>query len=265
MTKPIAALVFTICLVLTASGALPAKGEQLAEANLCEQLFGSFTIKLTLTPTASAKKILGTKYSVELRSPGLDIASWNKSISEKRWLDALRLIASRPVTRFPSPEELEGLRLKLLRKEFTAFVKTKADLSHTHAVSLSEVVKLDTERLYADGIPVAGWKGSSLWPTSSWTRHPDGTGWHVPWWYVYGELIIAPGAYSPAPKGPSYEFQNKVLKAGKPLLTQHNDGILQVLEQRRKLAELTNDEIIEALDKACLERYRARRRVALAQ
>ncbi len=130
-----------------------------------------------------------------------------------------------------------------------------------------------------------------------WERHPEGSGWYFSWCPVDGEVIIAPAfpkdSLNPFPGDRSLSVLAKIEEAaiglGKntgPVLWKQVDyrgvrsssdvpdgvvpgrlgavGLGPTLQKKFKLGEVTPQQISDALDKACLERFLARRKAALA-
>lgn len=275
--------------------------EQQHRAALCPALLGDLRAELKVTPSASVKKLLGSGFSVELcGGPNpIDLDRLGKAIASKKWLEVLSILQKSRVTEYPDEVALDGVRREFLNHEFLAFVKTPVDVSQLHPIVLSEdKPKRDTlgvditscEYVYIGGKPVRCYSGIGHWPYLKWERHPDGSGWYFTWRPIDGEIIIVPGLPKDSTFPLSFEDQTpsimaKIEKAG-PVLWAMADGrdvkpgskvpegvvpgrleevgLVPTLEKKFKLGDVTPRQISDALDKACLERFLARRKAALA-
>jgi hypothetical protein len=235
---------------------------------------------LKITPSVSVNKLLGDNYSVELRSGpnAIDLEKLESAIAAKKWLDVLTILKRERVTKYPDESELDGTRHSFLTHEFLALVKTPVDISATHPVSLTEDRPAGPELgnktispvyCYVNGKPDLG---TGSFPYLVWKRHPDGIGWYFTWRPIDGEIIVVPGL----PKDPLVPLSTEdevpavnyeIRKVG-PVLQSQKDfdsGLVPTLKKKFTLGELTPQQIVDALDKACLERFLAQRKFAVAK
>lgn len=242
--------------------------EQKRLAQICADLLTGLPLDAKVTPSATVKKILGSNYTVELRDGNhpIDLQKLRAAVSSKNWLDALSILKGEKLTAYP--EDTDGiLDQELFRHEFTIVVLTKADLSKTVAISISEVMpSLGTDPFKGndsiiDGRKVQftiGQEGESL---HTWTKHPDGKGWYCTWQPEEGELIIVP-----IPKGDNQAktlIDYKLSQCG-PDISSEERGLIPRLQKKLTLGEVSKQEAEKELANACLERYQAQRKAALS-
>lgn len=272
--------------------------EQERRAALCSELLGDLRADLKVTPSASVKRLLGNNFLIELRGGpnAIDLDKLGKAIAAKKWLEVLSILQKTRVTEYPDEATLDGIRGEFLNHEFLAFAKTPVDLSRIHPITLSEdKPTCDTfaisDYIYVNGKQVRCCKGGYTRESHfKWERHPDGSGWYFSWRPIDGEIILVPGL----PKDPTFpplSFEDetpsimaKIEKAG-PVLRAMVDGrdvqpgsavpdgvvpgrleevgLVPTLKKKFELGEVTARQISEALDKACLERFIARRKAAI--
>jgi hypothetical protein len=201
------------------------------------------------------------------------VDAMNSACAQKRWLDVLSLASGHKVVELPNDNELDTLYFQFVTKKLTALVKTKADLSASHPVSLAETVRLampspspgSVQRCYIDGKPCLGnERGYAGSLTSKWTRHPDGIGWYIEWAYLNGEIFIVPGADVGDMQG--FLASNGQIAMAGPVLEpnrREKQGLLGILTQKMQLGEISKEQALKALDDACLKRYEMKRRAAI--
>lgn len=258
--------------------------EQKRRAALCAELLADLRAHPKVTPSASVREFLRDDYSVELRDgpEPLDVEKFEKAIAAKNWLVALSILQGERVTEYPDEATLDGIRRGFLNHRFLVLVTTKNDLSRTHRIVLNEgkpdvgdSVDFGGKYMYVNGKPVRCnpslyWAPRSSFCESGWERHPDGTGWYFTWHPADGEIIIIPGLNDKSlPYDQEYSAIDPDLKRCGPILLDEanavSTGLIPTLRKKLALGEMTPNQISEALDKACLERFLARRKAALAR
>ena len=285
--------------------------KQKRREKLCAELLSDLQVyikplraQVHITPSANVRNLLGDDYTVELRGGvnPINLDDLGKAIAAKRWLDALNILQQTNTSEFPDEGSLDEIRSRFLSHEFILFVKTKAELSGTVVISLSEdKPELDasgpnpSQFVYVDGRPVrCGAIHTDVARVSKWKRHPEGSGWYTSWRPIDGEILIVPclndflsetallgklQQYGPMLGGGAETGHNPDAdKAPEmPVMTESSSSanrlrdaagakspsetaLVNKLEQKLRLGEVTLQQVSEALDKACLERFQARRK-----
>jgi len=251
---------------------------QKQRAALCARLLSDLRAEPKVTPSASVAKLLGNDYAVELRGgpDAIDLGRLANAQAAKDWLKVLSVLEKEPVTTYPDEGGIKHARNEFLTHKFLVFVKTPLDLSRTSILTLSDTkwevsdgnLTVSVDSAYINGMAMYGTGGRRCEPANlRWERHPDSAGWYFTWQPIDGEVILVPNVDDLDHDTNARRILSQVAKIG-PVVYSHGSegdgGLLGTLMKKLKLGEVTEKQISEAVDAACLERFQARRKALLA-